>query len=63
MMRIGRNFLLHQDVLDMLAGSVRNPFVFTSDLRSRVATMLQMHKRLCREIERRGWSRWWAGCA
>ena len=54
MMRIGRNFLLHQDVLDMLAGSVRNPFVFTSDLRSRVATMLQMHKRLCREIERRG---------
>ena len=54
MMRIGRSFLLHQDVLDMLAGSVRNPFVFTSDLRSRVATMQQMHQRLIREIERRG---------
>ncbi len=54
MMRIGRNFMLHQDVVDMLAGSVRNPFVFTSDLRSRVATMIRMHKRLVREIERRG---------
>lgn len=54
MMRIGRNFLLHQDVLDMLAGSVRTPFVFISDLRSRLATMMQMHKRLIREIERRG---------
>jgi N-methylhydantoinase B/oxoprolinase/acetone carboxylase alpha subunit len=53
MMRIGRNFLLHQDVLDFLAGSVRNGFVFTSDLRSRVATMLLMHRRLVREIERR----------
>lgn len=54
MMRIGRNFLLHQDVLDMLSGSVRNSFIFTSDLRSRLATMQQMHQRFVREIERRG---------
>ena len=54
MMRIGDNFRLNQDMLDMLAGEVRNPFVFSADLRSRVATLFQMHRRLIREIERRG---------
>ena len=54
MMRIGDNFRLNQDVLDMLAGGMRNSFVFSVELRSRVATMFQMHRRLIREIERRG---------
>ncbi len=54
MMRIGDNFRLNQDMLDMLAGEVRNPFVFSADLRSRVATLFQMHRRIVREIERRG---------
>ena len=54
MMRIGDNFRLNQDMLDMLAGEVRNPFVFSADLRSRVATLFQMHRRIIREIERRG---------
>ena len=53
-MRIGDNFRLNQDMLDMLAGEVRNPFVFGADLRSRVATLFQMHRRIIREIERRG---------
>ena len=43
MLRIGDQFRLNQDMLDMLAGEVRNPFVFSSDLKSRVATLLQMH--------------------
>ena len=54
MLRIGDQFRLNQDMLDMLAGEVRNPFVFSSDLKSRVATLLQMHRRITREIERRG---------
>ena len=54
MMRIGDNFRLNQDMLDMLAGEVRNSFVFSADLRSRVATLFQMHRRIVREIERRG---------
>ena len=54
MMRIGDSFRLNQDMLDMLAGEVRNPFVFSADLRSRVATLFQMHRRIVREIERRG---------
>jgi len=54
MMRIGERFRLRQDILDFLAGSVRNPFVFAADLKSRVATLDLLHKRLLREIERRG---------
>jgi acetophenone carboxylase len=54
MMRIGDTFRLNQDMLDMLAGEVRNPFVFAADLKSRVATLMQMHRRIVREIERRG---------
>jgi acetophenone carboxylase len=54
MLRIGDHFRLNQDMLDMLAGEVRNPFVFSSDLKSRVATLMQMHRRIVREIERRG---------
>ncbi len=54
MMRIGDNFRLNQDMVDMLAGEVRNPFVFAADLRSRVATLDLQRKRLVREIERRG---------
>ncbi len=54
MMRIGERFRLRQDILDFLAGSVRNPFVFAADLKSRVATLDVLRKRLLREIERRG---------
>jgi len=54
MMRIGESFRLRQDILDFLAGSVRNPFVFAADLKSRVATLDVLRKRLLREIERRG---------
>jgi acetophenone carboxylase len=54
MMRIGRDFRIGLDVLDMLAGSVRNPFVFAADLKSRVATLKLLHDRLLREVERRG---------
>jgi len=54
MMRIGEKFRLRQDILDFLAGSVRNPFVFAADLKSRVATLDVLRKRLLREIERRG---------
>ncbi|MGE0747870.1 MAG: hydantoinase B/oxoprolinase family protein [Rhodospirillales bacterium] len=53
-MRIGSDFMLNQDVLDMMGGSVRNPFVFIADLKSRVATMMQIRQRLLREVERRG---------
>lgn len=52
--RIGENFQLRQDVLDFMAGSVRNGFVFTSDLKSRVAAMFQSRRRFLREIEKRG---------
>ena len=54
MLRIGDTFRLNQDMLDMLAGEVRNPFVFAADLKSRVATLKLLHDRLVREIERRG---------
>lgn len=54
MMRIGDNFTLNQDILDMLAGEVRNPFVFAADLKSRVATLKLLRDRILREIERRG---------
>ncbi|MBM3485210.1 MAG: hypothetical protein FJX67_01040 [Alphaproteobacteria bacterium] len=53
-MRIGRNFELRQDILDFMAGSVRNGFVFVSDLKSRVASLFQSRRRFLREIERRG---------
>jgi len=53
-MRIGSNFLLHRDTLDFMTNAVRNGFVLEADLRSRVAVMMQMRRRLLREIERRG---------
>jgi N-methylhydantoinase B/oxoprolinase/acetone carboxylase alpha subunit len=53
-MRIGENFIIRRDIMDMLANSVRNPMVLTADLKSRVATMMQIRKRLLREVERRG---------
>ena len=53
MMRIGSDFRLNQDVLDMLAGHVRNSFVFAADLKSRVATLVLLRNRLLREVERR----------
>lgn len=53
-MRIGRNFQLSRDVLDMMTGSVRNGFVFEADLKSRVATLFQIRNRFVRELERRG---------
>ena len=54
MLRIGDDFRLNQDMLDMLAGEVRNPFVFSADLKSRVATLKLLHDRMLREVERRG---------
>jgi N-methylhydantoinase B/oxoprolinase/acetone carboxylase alpha subunit len=54
MMRIGRDFQIGSDVLDMLAGTVRNGFVFAADLKSRVAVLKQLRDRLLREVERRG---------
>ena len=53
-MRIGENFELRQDILDFMAGSVRNGFVFTADLKSRVATMFQIRRRFLREVEKQG---------
>ena len=52
--RIGRDFQIRRDVLDYMAGSVRNPLVFEADLKSRVATLFQIRRRFLREIERRG---------
>ena len=52
--KIGENFRIRKDMLDFLCGSVRNPFVFAVELRSRVATCLRMRDRLLREVERRG---------
>lgn len=53
-MKIGENSRVRQDILDFLAGSVRNPFVFTADLKSRVATCCRIRERVTREVERRG---------
>ena len=53
-MRIGEHFQIRRDIMDMLANSVRNPMVLTADLKSRVATMMQIRKRILREVERRG---------
>ncbi len=52
--RIGRDFRIRQDILDYMAGAVRNPLVFTADLKSRVATLFQIRRRFLREIEKRG---------
>lgn len=52
--RIGRNFELRRDILDYMAGCVRNPLVFEADLKSRVATLFQIRRRFLREVERRG---------
>lgn len=54
MMRIGRDFRIAQDMSDLLAGAVRNHFVFAADLRSRVATLRLLHNRLVREVQKRG---------
>ena len=53
-MRIGENFEIRQDLLDFLCNSVRNPFVFAADLKSRVATCRLIRDRVLREVERRG---------
>ena len=52
--RIGRDFRLRQDILDYMAGTVRNGFIFTVDLKSRLATLFQMRNRVLREVEKRG---------
>ena len=52
--RIGRNFQLRRDILDYMAGTVRNGFIFTVDLKSRLATLFQMRNRVLREVEKRG---------
>ena len=53
-LRIGENDEIRRDILDFLCNSVRNPFVFASDLRARVATCVRIRERLLREVERRG---------
>jgi acetophenone carboxylase len=53
-MRIGDGWELRQDLLDFLLNSVRNPFVFASDLKARVATCKRIRDRVLREVERRG---------
>ncbi len=53
-LRIGENFQIRTDILDYLCQCVRNPLVFASDLKARVATCLRIRDRLIAEIERRG---------
>ena len=53
-LRIGDNWELRQDILDFFLNSVRNPFVFASDLKARVATCKRIRDRVLREVERRG---------
>jgi len=53
-LRIGENWELRRDILDFMLNSVRNPFVFASDLKARVATCRRIRDRIVREAERRG---------
>ena len=53
-LRIGEHWELRRDILDFMLNSVRNPFVFASDLKARVATCKRIRDRVIREAERRG---------
>ncbi|WP_166397661.1 hydantoinase B/oxoprolinase family protein [Rubrobacter marinus] len=53
-MRIGENDEIRRDIFEFMCGSVRNPFVFGSDLKARVATCIRIRQRFLREVERRG---------
>jgi len=53
-LRIGEHWELRRDILDFMLNSVRNPFVFASDLKARVATCKRIRDRVVREAERRG---------
>ncbi|MBF6569895.1 MAG: hydantoinase B/oxoprolinase family protein [Candidatus Binataceae bacterium] len=53
-LRIGENFQIRTDILDYLCQAVRNPLVFASDLKARVATCLRIRDRLVAEMDRRG---------
>jgi len=53
-LRIGEGWELRRDILDFMLNSVRNPFVFASDLKARVATCKRIRDRVIREAERRG---------
>jgi len=57
MLRITDNWALRRDIFDHLLNSVRNPFVFASDLKARVATCQRMRDRVVREVERKGLAR------
>jgi acetone carboxylase, alpha subunit len=52
--RIGERWELRRDILDFMLNAVRNPFVFASDLKARVATCKRIRDRVVREAERRG---------
>jgi N-methylhydantoinase B/oxoprolinase/acetone carboxylase alpha subunit len=52
-MRIGERWQLRRDLFEFLQASVRNPFVFASDLKARVATCKRICERVQREAERR----------
>jgi acetophenone carboxylase len=52
-LRIGENWELRRDIFDFMLNSVRNPFVFASDLKARVATCRRISARVVREAERR----------
>lgn len=53
-LKIGENFQLRKDASDFLLNSVRNPFVFGSDLRARIGCCERIRRRLIREMEHRG---------
>jgi acetophenone carboxylase len=53
-LRIADGWELRRDIFDYLLNSVRNPFVFASDLKARVATCKRIRDRVVREAERRG---------
>jgi N-methylhydantoinase B/oxoprolinase/acetone carboxylase alpha subunit len=53
-LRIADGWELRTDILDFFLNSVRNPFVFASDLKARVATCKRIRDRVVREAERRG---------
>lgn len=56
-LRIAENWKLRRDIFDYFLNSVRNPFVFASDLKARVATCQRMRDRVLREVERKGLAR------
>lgn len=53
-LKIGENFEIKRDHLDLLASFVRNPHQLALDIKTRVAVCMRVRNRLLREAERRG---------